>query len=827
MSEYFVDVLLPLPVWRLYTYNVPKLFEKEIGVGKRVIVPFGKHKIYSALIRNIQTYHPDPSSLKEIQSVLDDHPVVNEKQFKLWEWMSEYYMCTQGEVMNSGLPSSLKLQSETKVMAVDFSEKDSIRLTENEEILLSALKEKNEMSIDEISKLLNKSSVHQILKKAFEKNLIIISEEINQRYKPKKIAYLRLAEAFQTDSSLENLFMELEQDNRKARQLESLMIFMKYLFEDPERKSVKKSLVINHNEVSKSSIHSLITNGVLVEFDVIIDRIETTSERLILPLPLSTSQRSAYEKLKESFDTHDVSLLHGVTSSGKTEIYIHLIEKIIQEGRQVLYLLPEIALTTQLIIRLKKYFGEKVGIYHSRYSSNERVEIWNHVLNFDPVLNNRSQIVLGARSSLFLPFKNLGLVIVDEEHDQSYKQSDPAPRYNGRDTAIMLSKIHNGKTVLGSATPSMESYYNAKENRYGLIPLNERHGGMQMPEILIADLREAKRKKLMKSNFTPELLDAVKNALGEKEQVILFQNRRGFANYIECQNCNYIPHCKNCSVTLTYHKLGSILKCHYCGYIENLPSACTNCGDYNLAVKGFGTEQIEEDIAIFFPEARVARMDMDSTRTRKSFQNIIGEFEDRKIDILVGTQMVTKGLDFDNVSLVGIINADQLLNFPDFRAFERSFQLMAQVSGRSGRKQKRGKVIIQTQQPEHWIIRDVVNNNYEKFYERDLMERLKFGYPPHSRLIELTLRSKENEIVHEASEVFTELLKKNLGNRILGPHIPIVSKIRNMFYRNVLVKIERASSPREIKSGIFETFKEFYSNRENLVVQIIPDVDPT
>ncbi len=827
MPDFFVDVLLPLPVSRLYTYSVPAVYIKEIGIGRRVIVPFGKHKIYSAIIKKIHNFYPETEGLKEIQSVLDEHAVVNEKQFLLWEWMAGYYMCTQGEVMNSGLPASLKLQSETRIIAVDEAETGKVKMTENEEIILSALREKKEMSIEEISKLLNRNSVHQILKKAFEKNLIIISEEIHQRYKPKKVTFLRLAEAYQSDSALENLFLELEQEGRKAKQLESLMIFMKYLFDDPERKSVKKSVVINHNDVSRSSIQSLITNGILVEYDVIVERIPVTEDRLIAPQKLSASQHEAYEKLRSSMDEHDVSLLHGVTSSGKTELYIHLIEKVIQEGRQVLYLLPEIALTTQLIIRLKKYFGEKVGVYHSRYSSNERVEIWNHVLNFNPVENNRSQIVLGARSALFLPFRDLGLVIVDEEHDQSYKQSDPAPRYQGRDTSIMLAKIHKAKTVLGSATPSMESYYNAMESRYGLIEMNERHGGVQMPEILVADMREAKRKKLMKSNFTPELLESVKNALAEKEQVILFQNRRGFSNYIECQNCNHIPHCKNCSVTLTYHKHSNILKCHYCGYIENLPSLCPNCGDYKLEIKGFGTEQIEEDISIFFPDAKVARMDLDSTRTRTSFQKIISDFEDRKIDILVGTQMVTKGLDFDNVSTVGIINADQLLNFPDFRSFERSFQLMAQVSGRSGRKLKRGKVIIQTQQPDHWVIQEVVHNNYKKFYERDLYERKKFGYPPHSRLIELTLRHKENEVVQEASEVFAELLRKNLGNRILGPHLPIVSKIRNLFYRSILVKIERTASPREIKTKIRETLIEFYSNRENLSVQIIPDVDPS
>ena len=827
MPELFVDVLLPLAVQKLFTYRVPEAFIKEVSPGKRVIVPFGRQKMYSAIIKNVHGTFHDPLSLKEIQAVLDESAVVNDIQFLFWEWMAGYYLCTLGEVMNSALPASLKMQSETRVMAVEITDTEKIELTENEQIILSALRDKSEMTIDDIARLLNKSSVHQILKKAFDKNIILLSEEIHQRYKPRKAAHLRLAEAYKTDASLENLFKELEQDNRKSKQMDTLMIFMKYLFDDPERISIKKSLIVNHKDVSKSSVTSLITNGILVEFDVIVDRIPSLKGELIAPVQLSIAQNEALNKINQSFIDHDVTLLHGVTSSGKTELYAHLIDKVINEGRQVLYLLPEIALTTQLIVRLKKYFGDRVGVYHSRYGSNERVEVWNHVLNFDSSSDqNRSQIVLGARSALFLPFKNLGLVIVDEEHDQSFKQSDPAPRYHGRDTAIMLAKIHNAKTLLGSATPSLESYYNAENKRYGLVKLNERHGGVQMPEILVADMREAKRKKIMKSHFTPELINAIQVALAEKEQIILFQNRRGFSNYIECRNCNHIPHCRNCSVTLTYHKQSNLLKCHYCGYVENIPAACSNCGDHHLEVKGFGTEQIEEDIAVLFPDAKTARMDLDSTRTKTSFQKIIGDFEERRIDILVGTQMVTKGLDFDNVSTIGIINADQLLNFPDFRSFERSYQLMAQVSGRSGRKQKRGKVIVQTQQPDHWVIKEVVNNNYENFYRRDLAERKKFSYPPHSRLIEITLKHKESEYVQETSQILTEIFRKNLGNRVLGPHIPLVSKIRNLYYRKIIIKIERTVSPVEIKKIIKNCTNEFFTNRSNHSVHIVPDVVP-
>lgn len=827
INQIYIEVLLPIPFGSLFTYKVPDELISEVLPGKRVIVPFGRQKVYSALIKNILHEHANPDSLKEIQSVLDDAPLVNDFQFKLWEWMSEYYMCSQGEVMNSALPSALKLASETKVMLSADADLESEDLTSNEEILVSALSKNQEMTIEEIAGLLKKTSVHQILKKAVEKKLIVISEEINARYKPKLEARLRLAENYKSDVEMENLFQQLEEDSRKKKQQEVLMIFLKFLFDEQNRESVKKSLILSYPEISKSSLQTLISNGILVEYHVQIDRIPDASDDVIPPASLSTIQQTALQEIQTSFEKHDVTLLHGVTSSGKTELYIHLIEEAVKQGKQVLYLLPEIALTTQIITRLQKHFGKSVGVYHSRYTGNERVEVWNHVLNFNPKVKGKySQIILGARSALFLPYSNLGLIIVDEEHDSSYKQNDPAPRYNGRDTAMVLAKIHGAKTLLGSATPALESYYNAEHDRYGKVELNERHGGVEMPEIVVADMAEARKKKLMKSIFTPVLLESIRLALQNKEQVILFQNRRGFSPFIECRQCNWIPHCKNCSVTLTYHKNSKALKCHYCGYLENLPAFCPNCSDYHLQEKGFGTEKIEEEIAIFFPEARIARMDLDATRTRSSFMKIITEFEDRQIDILVGTQMVTKGLDFDNVSTVGIINADQLLNFPDFRAFERSFQLMLQVSGRSGRKLKRGRVIIQTTQPDHWVITEVVRNNYKGFYVRDLHERNRFGYPPHSRLIEINMRHKELELIQDASNYFGVLLRESLGPRVIGPNLPMVSRIRNQYYRSFIIKVERGVSVVEVKKMIKVAMTRFFSDKLYHGVQIIPDVDP-
>lgn len=824
----FADIMLPLALPRVFSYRVPSELSDEAIPGKRVIVPFGPQKVYSGLIRRVYEVHPDPSSLKEIQSILDNVPLVNDLQFRLWDWMTEYYMCSIGEVMNCGMPAALKLQSETIVQAADI-DPAKIELTESELRLFEILQERKSMTIDEVGEILHRVNIHPFIKRAFEKGIIILSEEIHERYKPKKETFIRFAEMYKSEQALQQLFVELEADPRKVKRLDSLMIFLKLLYDQPERDFVKKNVLLKFKGVSKSSIQTLINDGTLVEYEETVERLPVYDRPVMEPVQLSDVQQEVLSDIRTSFEKHDVTLLHGVTSSGKTELYIHLIEQTINAGKQVLYLLPEIALTTQIISRLRKYFGDRVGVYHSRYSGNERVEIWNQVLGFDYSelhFNCRSQVVLGARSALFLPFKNLGLVIVDEEHDPGFKQDDPAPRYNGRDTAIMLAKIHGAKTLLGSATPSVETYYNAVNDRFGLVNLRERHGGMEMPEIILADMKEARRKKQMKSIFTPQLLHAVEKALENREQVILFQNRRGFSPFMECKNCNWIPHCKNCSVTLTYHKHNNTLRCHYCGYVESTPSVCPECFDRQIEVKGFGTEKVEEEIAVFFPDAVIARMDYDSTRTKSSYQRIINDFEERRIDILVGTQMVTKGLDFDNVSTVGILNADQLLNYPDFRSHERGFQLMSQVSGRSGRKMKRGKVIIQTYQIDHPILQDVVRHNYMSFFNHELNERKTFHYPPFCRLIEITIRHKDELKVHQAAGELTDLLRDRLGDRVLGPNIPLIAKVRNYFHRRVLIKIDRSNSVSEAKKVIRSCVNQFFKKRENMVFKITPDVDP-
>lgn len=829
-TQVLVDVVLPLAVTQYFTYKVPEEFSSDVAPGKRVIVPFGKQRIFAALIKNVRTVAGLTDDYKTVQSVLDENAIVNSFQFQLWDWISEYYLCQVGEVMNAALPPGLKLQSETKVTLNPAFDPEGMEMDSSEQLLHETLLSRQEMRIDEVAEVLRKKSVHLLLKRMLEKGMVILSEEIEERYKPKKETRIRLSPAFESDASLHELFREYEQDKRKAKQLEALMIFLKLLYQKAEKDFVKKNDLLKEESLSTSALHTLIKNNILKEWEVRVDRLPVATGEQVAPYVLSEAQQLSLDEIKNEFREKEVALLHGVTSSGKTEVYIHLIEETIRSGKQVLYLLPEIALTTQIITRLRRHFGDRVGVYHSRYSSNERIEVWNQVNRFGeegsggPFL--KSQIVLGARSAMFLPFSRLGLVIVDEEHDSSYKQNDPAPRYNGRDTAVVLAGFHGAKVVLGSATPSLESYYNATAGRYGLVRLNQRFGGVLMPEIVVADVKEATRKRIMKSHFTPELIQSVDLALKNREQVILFQNRRGFSPYLECRQCNWIPNCKNCSVTLTYHKQSHQLKCHYCGYGQHVPAACFQCGDHHLEVKGFGTEKIEEEIAIFFPEARIARMDLDATRSRLSFHRIITDFEEQRIDILVGTQMVTKGLDFDNVSTVGIINADQLLNFPDFRSHERSYQLMAQVSGRSGRKQKQGRVIIQTQQPNHWVIRDVIKNDYEAFYKRDLYERHKFNYPPHSRLVEIIIRHKDSDVVQEAAGTFAAMLKNKLGQRVIGPHIPLISRIRNLYHRVVIIKIEREISSKDAKNKIRECMAAFYANREHHPVQMHVDVDP-
>jgi len=822
----FADVILPLAVPNLFTYRIPFDWNQLVKPGQRVVVQFGKNKLYMALIKRVHETPPKEYQAKYILDILDAVPIVNEMQLNFWDWIAAYYVCTPGEVMNAALPGGLRFSSETKIIRnpeFELEETEQDFFTEKEWKLVIALDVKKEMTIDEAAEALEIKTVHPVIQSLLTKGFALVKEEIKDSYKPRTESYVRISPSLD-EARLQKVMNDLEK--KAFKQLQLLMAYMQLSqWHTGKAEDVKKSKLLTHSGCTAGVLDQLVKKGVLEVYAKEVSRLTASGKALEEAKQLADFQQVAFDKVEEQFKEKEVVLLHGVTSSGKTEIYMQLMDDIIKQGKQVLYLLPEIALTAQLVQRLKKRWGDKVGIYHSKYSDNERVEVWNTLVN---PKNITYSVIVGTRSALFLPFSNIGLIIVDEEHDSSYKQQDPAPRYHARDSAVYLAHLYNAKIVLGSATPSIESYYNAINNKYGLVELTTRFGGIEMPEIDVRDVSEEKRKKLMKSLFSPFLLTNIEDALNKKEQVILFQNRRGFAPFIECGVCAHVPQCVNCDVSLTYHKKADLLRCHYCGYSTALPKICTACGSPNMQVKGFGTERVEEELVVFFPQARIARMDLDSTRAKHSHSKIISLFEDREIDILVGTQMVTKGLDFDNVSVVGVLNADAGLHFPDFRSPERSYQLMAQVSGRAGRKNKRGKVIIQTNDPDHPIIKQVVNNDYLGMYNEQIEERRKYSYPPFTRLIEITLSQKNQDDLDAVSPDLAVELKKRFGEeRVLGPEYPVVSKVNNYFIKTILLKVEKEKYSQKVKALVTEALNEFYlKGKEYARTRIKIDVDP-
>jgi len=828
LGALFVNVLLPLPLPGYFTYRVPEEFHHEITPGKRVVVPFGKKKIYTALVHDLQTEHKSSSELKNILAVIDEKPVVFPIQFTFWEWIASYYMCTPGEVMNAALPSGFKLASESMLCLNPEADLETADLNEKEIMIVDALISQKKLPVNIIADLIDQRKIIPIIHTLIEKGIVIAEEKLEEKYKPLKQAFVKLGKDYAgQEEKLKEVFDELSK--RAFRQLQVLMAYLT-LARDAGSKAmdVRKSDLLKNKEVTQASLQSLVNKGILEVFEVEASRL-AVSQALNNPedISLSLHQKRAFDDVERIFGEKEVILLHGITSSGKTELYIKLIDKILQEKKQVLYLLPEIALTSQIINRLQRYFGDKVGVYHSKYNDNERVEIWNHCLaqekNFE---TGRFQIILGARSALFLPFNNLGLIIVDEEHDTSYKQYDPAPRYHARDAAIMLAKLRGARTLLGSATPAIETYFNASNGKYGLVGMSERYGGISMPEIIMANVREETRNKTMQSHFTSVRISHIREALKNQEQVILFQNRRGFSLHLVCDSCDWVPMCKNCDISLTYHKKDNRIKCHYCGYSEALPNKCPECQGTRILMKGFGTEKVEEELGAIFPDTVVRRMDLDSTRTKYAHQRIINDFEEKRINILVGTQMVTKGLDFDNVSLVGILNADNMLNFPDFRSHERSFQLMEQVSGRAGRKSRQGKVIVQSFNPLHPVIQHVVHHDYHAFYRDQLADRSKFKYPPFNRLIILKLKHRDPNLLNKAARDLAKDLRASLGKMILGPEYPLVSRIQNLYIKHILVKIERGTSVSAVKNMIGNNIETLLKIPQYRQVRVIIDVDP-
>lgn len=810
----FADVILPLPIPYLFTYRVPVDMNEFVEIGKRVVVQFGKKKLYSGIVSRLHSEPPKEYQAKYIDSVLDDAPIVNDSQLKFWKWISSYYLCSIGEVMNAALPTGLKLVSKTKIIRNEEVEISPNDLTDKEYLVMEALEIKNVLEMSEVDTIVSSSSSYPIIKSLLQKNAILVAEQLKEKYKPKVEKYLELPVGF-SELDTRKAFETLE---KAPKQLEAFMMFLQL---QKETESVPKKILIKKANTSSSIVKQLVLKEFLVEVSKEESRIEARNIQENID-QLSPAQHGALESIQGFFEEKKSVLLHGVTGSGKTEVYIQLIQKEIEQGNQVLYLLPEIALTTQIITRLRKKFGDKVGIYHSKYNSHERVEVWNELLKKD---KSRFKVIIGARSAIFLPFHKLGLTIVDEEHDASYKQQDPAPRYQGRDAAIFLSNIHEANVLLGSATPSIESYWNAQENKYGLVEITERFGDVKLPEIIISDLKDATRKKKMKSHFSQFLIDTMQQYLNNKEQIILFQNRRGYNPSWLCESCGWVPQCKNCDISLTYHKYTHYQKCHYCGYTEKPISKCKACGSNSLKMQGFGTEKIEEDLSLYFPVNSVKRMDYDTTRNKNGYQHIIDDFEQGAIDMLVGTQMVTKGLDFDNVGMVGVLNADSLLHYPDFRSFERSFQLLTQVAGRAGRKEKQGKVVIQTYSPDHPVIMRVIENDYQGMYNQEIEEREKYGYPPFYRLIKLTIKHRERERSAEAADELGRLLKKQLGGRVLGPETPAISRIKNLYINQLMIKFERKISPLKLKEFIGDTVGAFNNQSHFKSVRVVIDVD--
>jgi primosomal protein N' (replication factor Y) (superfamily II helicase) len=831
VANQFADVILPLPVAGYFTYNVPDELKGQVVPGARVIVQFGVKKFYSALVHEIHDRKPEGYNTKPIEYLIDVNPIIPFDCFPFWEWIAGYYHCTIGEVLKAALPSGLKLESETRInYNSNYTEQRNEKLTPKEQLLFEVIREKRSLSISELNNsVLRKNSI-AVVKELLGKGAVSIEEEMKESYRLKTEAVVELPERLRNEKMI-NLALDAL---KKVPLQQKLLISYLELSDIWNRGSeivVTKKKLLHSTGIGVTVLNGLVKKKILSVIDQKVDRLASYKGEINEVSELSPAQINTLNQIKQSFKSKPVTLLHGVTSSGKTEIYIKLIKENLDKGKQVLYLLPEIGLTTQIISRLTRVFGDKAGVYHSKFNDSERVEIWNKVLNFENTKFDQNQesdyqLIVGTRSALFLPFQNLGLIVVDEEHDNSYKQYDPAPRYHARDAAIILGHLHQVPVLLGTATPSVETYYNAISGKFGLATLNERHQNIEMPEIVTADFKDAYRRKQMKSHLTPLLFDEITGALERKEQVILFQNRRGFSPFIECKMCGWVPKCTHCDVSLTYHKHNNSLVCHYCGFSTNHPGTCRSCGNKEMTNKGFGTEKVEEDLQVIFPGARIDRMDLDTTRSKKGFEKIIQSFEQGDIDILIGTQMVTKGLDFDNVSVVGILNADNLLNQPDFRAYERSYQLMAQVGGRSGRKNKQGKVIIQTSEPANSIICNVINNDYEAMYRGQIAERRHFKYPPFYRMIGITLKHRErNELDRIAQELSSDL-RERFGSRILGPEYPVISRIKTLYIKQLWIKIEREVSVVNAKRQMQEIIDHVKSNAGNKTILIAIDVDP-
>ena len=816
----FAETMLPLALPGTYTYRVPD--GMRLSIGMRVLVPFGRKKIFTAIVMSLHDREPKGYDVKEILGTLDDKPIVRHPQLDFWHWIADYYLCTEGEVYKAAVPSGLKVESETTISVnPDFEESEPGQLTDHERVILDFTAQRGRVQIAEIARATGFKTVERNVSHLLDMDALHVSERVIDNYRPKTEACVRLAIAREDEEKLHHFFDQL----KRAPKQESLLLAyldMSRWLQSGDVKEVSKENLLKRAGVSGAVLHEAVKRGLFEIYKKEINRFSELGSVLEEPPTLSEEQQRAYTEIHQSMRQHAITLLHGVTSSGKTSVYMHLINDALKLGKQVLYLVPEIALTTQLTRRLRRVFGDRLLIYHSKFSDNERVDIWKRLLE-----SSEPCVVIGVRSSVFLPYSNLGLVIVDEEHDSSYKQQDPAPRYNGRNAALVLAQMHGAKTVLGSATPAIEVYHLALEGRYGLVKLMTRYGDIQMPEVKVIDTLDARKRREMNGLFSNELIANCRKALQNGEQVILFQNRRGYSPMVRCKECGWVPKCENCDVSLTYHKHSRSLVCHYCGYTIPLPDLCPACQLPGIEIIGYGTERIEDDIDAVFPGEKISRMDLDTTRSKNSYDRIIDEFSAHRTNILVGTQMVTKGLDFDAVSIVGILNADTMINFPDFRSHERAFDMLEQVSGRAGRAHKQGQVIIQTSQPDHDVIKFVQAHDYEGFYEHELADRRQFNYPPFTKVINIYLKHREDATLGELAVRYSGLLRQVFGTRVLGPMAPFVSRVQNLYIRQITLKMETAASMTKVKKILRDLYEQMIASDARMkAVRLYYDVDP-
>jgi len=779
---YFVEVILPLPLPKLYTYRINEDEAHFLQMGMRVAVSFGKSKVYTALVHKVHTNEPTYET-KDIEYILDETPIVTPEQITHWQWIADYYMCTLGEVIKSALPSAFLLESET---IIEIAEKDlnSNLFSDDEFQVYEALHYKTALKGSEVSKIIPKKKTLKVIKSLVEKGAARISERIFEKYVPKLVKFIRLAKDYQSQEGLQKALELLKGEKQKKL----IMAYFNHI--NREVLPLKVENLLEEAKVSNAVLKSVVEKGILEIYYLQKDRVSFAGSEILAKKTLNNIQNEALYQVQQQFQTKNTVLLQGVTASGKTEIYIELIDQYLKKGKQVLYLLPEIALTIHLINRLKKHFGKNLSVYHSKYNTNERIEVWNNVLNNC----SKAQLVVGVRSSVYLPFKDLGLVVIDEEHDSSYRQFDPAPRLQARDSAIMLANLFKAKTLLGTATPSIESMYNVKIGKYGFVYLSKRYANFLPPIIELIDIKDKQHRKRMNGHFSDILIEEMTNTLSQGKQVLLFQNRRGYAPIVQCMHCGTVPQCPHCDVSLTFHHSSNQLRCHYCGYAIPMPKTCIACGSVDLKTKGFGTEQISKELEILFPQVAIDRMDQDTTNGKYGYEKILAKFEQQETQILVGTQMISKGLDFENIGLVGVMNADALIHSPDYRAYERSFQLLLQVSGRAGRSAQRGKVLIQTYNPQHPVIQQVLQNDFKGMYQNQIEERQSFSYPPFVQMIKITLKHTNFNRTNEGAEWFANALKEAFASKkgieILGPEFPLISRIRNEYMKDVLVKVK-------------------------------------